>query len=958
MPLLYHPSSFCDICYDTYSDTVEPCLEAIPSSAPARGTVISNPVCPTCRKTYWSNKIRRLYVDQYTGENEPEQQLTREQAVDELELLDRLLRDWDEDEDELPPDIVAEIEAWVSVRASENTPVVQRLTSLLRKYKKVRKRGKQDRHEARRLRDRLERHDARHQQEAEMATGVERSLQEQIIELRCKVTEYETQVYSLQIALAERQHAPPPPPPILNQPSEPTLTRSNTEPALPPSGLTRTLSNPASVRSVPSTSSRTAPSIPVYAPVPAPSASSSAYATSIHSTHNPLPPPPEPIPLDQYRGFTPAALHAFPAGGHGYPTSQTPGYPTNQTSGYPSNQTPPGAVNMAPGPSRQTPGSVRSGQTPGSMRSGQTPGSVRSGQTPGSVRSGQTARSSTPPDGIIPGASPTSRVHPSKGLGGAAQRLAQNASPPRAHADSSTRAPAPAEASHPAADSHHAPESSNRPPGTSHLAMGSSHRSSRRHRTTRSEASAAIPPQQPAPTVPQQQPAAPLPHQQAAATIPHQPTPSYAWDPSALNDAAAALASSSAAAGHATTGYAPPAPARPGYAAPSTAPSGSRVWPPPMAASTSQRQLDSNGFLLPAAMQGGPNGHATHGHARAEAYPDGYAPSDAYMNAYLTSYDQAYVEGYQRHSDRIASVADGGEREHRRRRHRRSEPEAPTRAREVYAQSQQAPSTSSSIDTARTPTMLSMTLSSSSGGSTETAHPGLRRSGTTGHDSLAASSSRRSDSHRALTAADKEARRRAAFSQTDEERQRRERREQRDSAASSLTSSAPSWTGTQVSVPESQASVGQFRLANFPTSPPVPAGEVPAADPHVPWSTLFAPPTVASPMPQGGSPPLELLNSPNGSAGDLVVPGAPRQGPRALSVSTGASETPRVWSAQSHNSRGSGGARDVQSRASGLSNLLGLSEMETVSSTAPLSMPTPRQPAPAFLRALSESYSG
>lgn len=160
------------------------CLEAIPSSAPARGTVISNPVCPTCRKTYWSNKIRRLYVDQYTGENEPEQQLTREQAVDELELLDRLLRDWDEDEDELPPDIVAEIEAWVSVRASENTPVVQRLTSLLRKYKKVRKRGKQDRHEARRLRDRLERHDARHQQEAEMATGVERSLQEQIIELR------------------------------------------------------------------------------------------------------------------------------------------------------------------------------------------------------------------------------------------------------------------------------------------------------------------------------------------------------------------------------------------------------------------------------------------------------------------------------------------------------------------------------------------------------------------------------------------------------------------------------------------------------------------------------------------------------------------------------------------------------------------------------------------------------
>ena len=150
------------------------------------------------------------------------------------------------------------------------------------------------------------------------------------------------------------------------------------------------------------------------------------------------------------------------------------------------------------------------------------------------------------------------------------------------------------------------------------------------------------------------------------------------------------MASSSAATGHSTTVYAPPTQVRPGYAAPSTAPSGSRVWPPPMAAPTSQRQLDSNGFLLPAAMQGGPNGHATHGMfgfdsaraggvhsraghgARAEAYPDGYVPSDAYMNAYLTSYDQAYVEGYQRHSDRIASVADGGEREHRRRRHRRS----------------------------------------------------------------------------------------------------------------------------------------------------------------------------------------------------------------------------------------------------------------------------------------------
>ncbi|KAL1731313.1 hypothetical protein EV714DRAFT_209028 [Schizophyllum commune] len=943
MPLLYHPSSFCDICYDTYSDTVEPyvigcghvfcksCLEAIPSSAPARGTVISNPVCPTCRKTYWSNKIRRLYVDQYTGENEPEQQLTREQAVDELELLDRLLRDWDEDEDELPPDIVAEIEAWVSVRASENTPVVQRLTSLLRKYKKVRKRGKQDRHEARRLRDRLERHDARHQQEAEMATGVERSLQEQIIELRCKVTEYETQVYSLQIALAERQHAPPPPPPILNQPSEPTLTRSNTEPALPPSGLTRTLSNPASVRSVPSTSSRTAPSIPSNARL------SNESDTRLSDEPN----------ARKYTCSADAGCLSNKPDPRGLSHKSDAGWLFYEPAS--------GRLPSKPGHGR-TPGSMRSGQTPGSVRPGQTPGSIRSGQTPGSVRSGQTARASTPPDGIIPGASPTSRVHPSKGLGGAAQRLAQNASP---HAESSTRAPAPADASHRAAESsHHAPESSNRPPGTSHLAMGSSHRSSRRHRTTRSEASAAIPPQQPAPTVPTQQPAAPLPHQQAAATIPHQPTPSYAWDPSALNDAAAALASSSAAAGHATTGYAPSAQARPGYAAPSTAPSGSRVWPPPMAAPTSQRQLDSNGFLLPAAMQGGPNGHATLGHARAEAYPDGYAPSDAYMNAYLTSYDQAYVEGYQRHSDRIASVADGGEREHRRRRHRRSEPEAPTRAREVYAQSQQAPSISSSIDTARTPTMLSMTLSSSSGGSTETAHPGLRRSGTTGHDSLAASGSRRSDSHRALTAADKEARRRAAFSQTDEERQRRERREQRDSAASSLTSSAPSWTGTQVSVPESQASVGQFRLANFPTSPPEPAGEVPAADPHVPWSTLFAPPTVASPMPQGGSPPLELLNSPNGSPSDLVVPGAPRQGPRALSVSTGASETPRVWSAQSHNSRGSGGARDVQSRASGLSNLLGLSEMETVSSTAPLSMPTPRQPAPAFLRALSESYSG
>ncbi|KAL1687430.1 hypothetical protein GGG16DRAFT_62227 [Schizophyllum commune] len=957
MPLLYHPSSFCDICYDTYSDTVEPyvigcghvfcksCLEAIPSSAPARGTVISNPVCPTCRKTYWSNKIRRLYVDQYTGENEPEQQLTREQAVDELELLDRLLRDWDEDEDELPPDIVAEIEAWVSVRASENAPVVQRLTSLLRKYKKVRKRGKQDRHEARRLRDRLERHDARHQQEAEMATGVERSLQEQIIELRCKVTEYETQVYSLQIALAERQHAPPPPPPILSQPSEPTLTRSNTEPALPPSGLTRTLSNPASSDSGLS-----------HQPDFGLSHKSDsswrrcAADTRLSDESN----------ARKYTCSADAGWLSNKPDARGLCTKPDPRRALSEpSSSYQASQ--PStvySVNTALGPSRQTPGSVRSGQTPGSVRSGQTPGSARSGQTPGSVRSGQTARASTPPDGIIPGASPTSRVHPSKGLGGAAQRLAQNASPPRAHADSSTRAPAPAEASHPAADSHHAPESSNRPPGTSHLAMGSSHRSSRRHRTTRSEASAAIPPQQPAPTVPTQQPAAPLPHQQAAAAIPHQPTPSYAWDPSALNDAAAALASSSAAAGHATTGYAPSAQARPGYVAPSTASSGSRVWPPPMAAPTSQRQLDSNGFLLPAAMRGGPNGHATHGHARAEAYPDGYAPSDAYMNAYLTSYDQAYVEGYQRHSDRIASVADGGEREHRRRRHRRSEPEAPTRAREVYAQSQQAPSTSSSNDTTRTPTMLSMTLSSSSGGSTETAHPGLRRSGTTGHDSLAASSSRRSDSHRTLTAADKEARRRAAFSQTDEERQRRERREQRDSAASSLTSSAPSWTGTQVSVPESQASVGQFRLANFPTSPPEPAGEVPAADPHVPWSTLFAPPTVASPMPQGGSPPLELLNSPNGSPGDLVVPGAPRQGPRALSVSTGASETPRVWSAQSYNSRGSGGARDVQSRASGLSNLLGLSEMETVSSTAPLSMPTPRQPAPAFLRALSESYSG
>ncbi|KAL1712387.1 hypothetical protein EV715DRAFT_213734 [Schizophyllum commune] len=951
MPLLYHPSSFCDICYDTYSDTVEPyvigcghvfcksCLEAIPSSAPARGTVISNPVCPTCRKTYWSNKIRRLYVDQYTGENEPEQQLTREQAVDELELLDRLLRDWDEDEDELPPDIVAEIEAWVSVRASENTPVVQRLTSLLRKYKKVRKRGKQDRHEARRLRDRLERHDARHQQEAEMATGVERSLQEQIIELRCKVTEYETQVYSLQIALAERQHAPPPPPPILNQPSEPTLTRSNTEPALPPSGLTRTLSNPASRLHTCCAACLSSG----WTWVPDKSDSGLSHKSD-----------------SSWRRCAADTRLSDDQPPSGYQASQAPGaYPPRPPSGHP--PTPPEihqasqpstvySGNTAPGPSRQTPGSVRSGQTPGS---------VRSGQTPGSVRSGQTARASTPPDGIIPGASPTSRVHPSKGLGGAAQRLAQNASPPRAHAESSTRAPAPADASHRAAESsHHAPESSNRPPGTSHLAMGSSHRSSRRHRTTRSEASATIPPQQPSPTVPTQQPAAPLPHQQAAAAIPHQPTPSYAWDPSALNDAAAALASSSAAAGHATTGYAPSAQARPGYAAPSTASSGSRVWPPPMAAPTSQRQLDSNGFLLPAAMQGGPNGHATHGHARAEAYPDGYAPSDAYMNAYLTSYDQAYVEGYQRHSDRIASVADGGEREHRRRRHRRSEPEAPTRAREVYAQSQQAPSISSSNDTARTPTMLSMTLSSSSGGSTETAHPGLRRSGTTGHDSLAASSSRRSDSHRALTAADKEARRRAAFSQTDEERQRRERREQRDSAASSLTSSAPSWTGTQVSVPESQASVGQFRLANFPTSPPEPAGEVPAADPHVPWSTLFAPPTVASPMPQAGSPPLELLNSPSGSPSDLVVPGAPRQGPRALSVSTGASETPRVWSAQSHNSRGSGGARDVQSRASGLSNLLGLSEMETGSSTAPLSMPTPRQPAPAFLRALSESYSG
>uniref|UniRef100_D8QLZ9 RING-type domain-containing protein n=1 Tax=Schizophyllum commune (strain H4-8 / FGSC 9210) TaxID=578458 RepID=D8QLZ9_SCHCM len=943
MPLLYHPSSFCDICYDTYSDTVEPyvigcghvfcktCLESIPNQAPARGTVISNPVCPTCRKTYWSNKIRRLYVDLYTGENQPEEQLAREQALDELELLDKLLHHWDEDEDELPQDIVAEIEAWLQVRSGENTPVVQRLTSLLRKYKKVRKRSKQDRHEARRLRDRLERHDTRHQQEAEMATGVERSLQEQIIELRCKVTEYETQVYSLQIALAERQQGPPPPPPVPTRPNEPALTRSNTEPALPQPGLTRTLSNPAS-----RFHARGPPGIPSWRAWlsnesdlgSGSAADAGKYPCRADARRLPYQPdacwlsckPDSRLPSDPTSGWLPTE----------FPRSLS-----IEPSGFFSTE-PPGPLS-----------------TDSALRC--LPSSTRSGQTPGSIRSGQTARSSTPPDGIIPGASPTSRVHPSKGLGGAARCLTQDASPPRSHGESSNRAHAeastraPTEGSHraPAEGSHRPAESSNRPPGTSHLVPESSHRS-RRHRTTRSETAA---------TVPQQQPATMAP-QQAAATIPHQPTPSYAWDPAALNDAAAALASSATVAGHAptgstlATGHVPNAPtqAGPNYAPPPTthptAPSGPRIYPPPMAVSTSQRQFDPNDFLLPAAMQGGPNGQSfTNGHARTESYPDGYMPSDAYMNAYLTSYDQAYVEGYQRHADRIANVAGGGDREHRRRRHRRSEPEAPTRAREVYAQSQQAPSTSthSTDSAARTPTATSMTLSSSSG-STETAHPALRRSGTTGHDSLAASGSRR-----ALTAAERDARRRAAFSQTDEERQRRERREQRESITSSLTSSAPSWTGTQVSVPESQASVGQFRLANFPTSPPELTGEVPTVSPHIPPALLFVPPTAASP----GSPPLELLNSPTGSPADLAVPGAPRQGPRALSVSTGASNTPRVWSAQSYGSRGSGA-----SRGSGLSNLLGLTEMETVSSAAPLSMPTPRQPAPAFLRALSETYSG
>ncbi|KAL1745922.1 hypothetical protein HDZ31DRAFT_35325 [Schizophyllum fasciatum] len=893
MPLLYHPSSFCDICYDQYSDTIEPyvigcghvfckkCLESIPSQGPARGAILSNPVCPTCRKIFWHNKIRRLYVDKFADEEQPEDRPAREQARQELELLDRLLRDWDDDGEEMPAELVAEIEDWAAARAAEeDAPVVQRMAAVLRKYKKVRKRGKQDRHEVRRLRDRLERHDVRHQHDAELATGVERSLQEKLLQVQRQLLEQEIQVWTLQIELARHALGPSPGTPefmhedhwshhvphLRDEPALPIVpvtTGSPPVPYNPPRAPSAQSSTTNVHRQSPAASAPSRASVPSQASVPpqtsaptsayAPSltyAPSSRYTPSIYSTHNPLPPPPEPVSFEQYRGFTPAALHVRPV-------------------------TPP-----SPPASLQTAGSAPP----------QTASSVPL-QTASSVRSRRDSMPAPPQphDGIIPGASPSSRVLP---VG------VQSGAPEAAH-----RAPA---------------EASRRP------TADASHRTPRRHRMSRSE---------------------------AASTIPHQPSPQYAWAPqdaAALHEAATALHEATvlpmlgAGGGRATRtpgsyatrtpgGYAPPTPGS--YAQPTTpaapAPYPPVMYVPPMMASTSQRRLDSSNFLLPAAMQGELSAHgfpaSLEGTGGAEAYATGYMPSEEYMNAYMSSYDAAYVAGYQRAAERVTSVADGGERASRRHRrhHRNSEPAAPTRAREAYAQAQPMQPATSSDDASRTPTMPPVPLSSTAAtaGPSHAPPPTLRRSGTTGH----------ADARRPLTTADKDARRRELLSQTAEERARR--------AHADRASAASSWSGTAPSVlsqPSPNSVVSGVGLRNFPLAPPTPLGEVPAADPHIP------PPVVG-----GGSPPLGLLSSPVSSP-----PRMPRVEPRALSRSTAASATPRVWSAQSRGSSAHSG-----SRGAGLGNLLGLSEMETITSAAPLSMPTPRQPAPAFLRTLSESYS-